>query len=224
MGDGATECPKVRTECPPARRRDAEANRKRILAAAAEAFAAEGLGVSMVEIARRAGVGNATVHRNFSCKQQLLNELVQGWFDRRRVAALAGLCDSDPWRGFAGFIEDAMADGAANRAASDLYAIQLRGGERLYGVLRKLMKRAQVAGVMRSDVTPQDVLTLIMGVKRTIEVTADLAPQQWRRHLAVMLAGLRSEAREPLPGRPIELSVLEHALQQWAKPMVGPEK
>jgi AcrR family transcriptional regulator len=194
------------------------------LEAAAEAFAAEGLGVSMVEIARRAGVGNATVHRNFSCKQQLLNELGQEWFDKRRVSALAALADPDPWQGFVSFVEDAMADGAANRAASDLYVIQLRGAQRLNGILGKLLRRAQAAGAMRSDATPQDIMTLMMGVKRTIEVTEDLAPEQWRRHLAVVLAGLHTDADGPLPGTPIDLGVLEEALQQWAEPLVGPEK
>jgi AcrR family transcriptional regulator len=55
-------------------RSDARENRDRILAAAAQAFAEHGLSVSLIEIARRAGVGNATLHRNFT-KEELVEEL-----------------------------------------------------------------------------------------------------------------------------------------------------
>ena len=59
-------------------RRDAERNRLRILAAAREAFAEEGLSVTLDEIARRAGVGVGTVYRRFPDKEQLIDAL----FDR----------------------------------------------------------------------------------------------------------------------------------------------
>jgi hypothetical protein len=58
-------------------RSDARENRDRILAAA-QAFAEHGLSVSLIEIARRAGVGNATLHRNFT-KEQLVEELFCDW-------------------------------------------------------------------------------------------------------------------------------------------------
>ena len=68
-------------------RSDARENRDRILAAAAQAFADEGLGVSLIEIARRAGVGNATLHRNFT-KEQLIDELFRDWYGHRRSCIL----------------------------------------------------------------------------------------------------------------------------------------
>lgn len=49
----------------PARRRDAEENRARIVAAAREVFASDGFDVPLDAIARRAGVGRATLYRNF---------------------------------------------------------------------------------------------------------------------------------------------------------------
>ena len=79
-------------------RSDARENRDRILAAAAQAFADEGLGVSLIEIARRAGVGNATLHRNFT-KEQLIDELFQDWYGRRQAVAECALADPDPWHG-----------------------------------------------------------------------------------------------------------------------------
>src|ERR1700689_4562891 len=52
-------------------RADARRNRERVLRTAQQVFAAEGLGVSLDEIARRAGVGPGTVHRHFPAKEAL---------------------------------------------------------------------------------------------------------------------------------------------------------
>ena len=52
-------------------RADARRNRERVLRTAQQMFAAEGLGVSLDEIARRAGVGPGTVHRHFPAKEEL---------------------------------------------------------------------------------------------------------------------------------------------------------
>ena len=205
----------------PLRRRDAEANRRRILDAATEAFATEGLGVSLAEIARRAGVGNATVHRNYSCKQALLDELFSDWFARRRAAADKGLADVDAWRGLVEFLEDALADAATYRGAGELYAIRLRGREQLDDSLNALIKRAQKARVMRADVTLQDVALLLLGISRTIEITRCAAPQQWRRHLAVVLAGLHDGTGSRLPGKPIPPGELDAAIRAWSGPLVG---
>src|ERR1700690_4115823 len=58
-----------------ARRADAERNRDKILAAARAAFAHADAQVSMAEVARRAGVGMATLYRNFPGRQELLEAL-----------------------------------------------------------------------------------------------------------------------------------------------------
>ena len=59
----------------PARRADAERNRDKILAAARSAFADPDTEVSMAEISRLAGVGMATLYRNFPGRQELLEAL-----------------------------------------------------------------------------------------------------------------------------------------------------
>jgi AcrR family transcriptional regulator len=207
----------------PLRRRDAEANRRRILAAAGEAFGSEGLGVSMVEIARRAGVGNATIHRHYASKQQLLDELFEEWFARRRAAAEQALEDPDVWRGLVRFLDDALADSAAHRAAGDLYALRTKGRERLRTVLDRLLERARADGAVRADMTTQDLIALVLGVGRTIEITGDVAPDQWRRHLAIVLAGMRP-SDDPLPGRAIGAASLDEAILRWAQPFVGSRK
>src|SRR3712207_6693000 len=59
----------------PTRRADAERNREKILAAARAAFADPDAQVSMAEISRRAGVGMATLYRNFPGRRELLEAL-----------------------------------------------------------------------------------------------------------------------------------------------------
>ena len=143
-------------EQPRCLRSDARENRDRILAAAAEAFAADGLSVSLIEIARRAGVGNATVHRNFS-KEQLVEALFEDWYARRRSFAERALADPDPWHGMVSFLEDVLADGARNRALGALFAIKPQWREQFRALLASLLNRAQEAGLARVDVTAEDI-------------------------------------------------------------------
>lgn len=59
----------------PARRADAERNRDKILTAARSAFVDPDADISMAEVSRRAGVGMATLYRNFPGRQELLEAL-----------------------------------------------------------------------------------------------------------------------------------------------------
>src|SRR6201988_3650820 len=72
----------------PARRADAERNRDKILAAARSAFADPEAEVSMAEISRRAGVGMATLYRNFPGRRELLEALYTDEVDA--ICAAAG--------------------------------------------------------------------------------------------------------------------------------------
>src|SRR4051794_4993969 len=73
---------------PPApKRADAQRNRDKILAAARTAFGEAGAEVSMAEVARRAGVGMATLYRNFPGRRELLEALYRGEVDALCAAA-----------------------------------------------------------------------------------------------------------------------------------------
>ena len=96
-------------------RRDAEANRRRILAAAAEAFADQGLDVPVDEIARRAGVGMGTLYRRFPTKAALVEAIFEEHLDRLAALAEEALREEDAWRGLAGFLERTVALQAENR-------------------------------------------------------------------------------------------------------------
>jgi AcrR family transcriptional regulator len=78
---------------PPSRRADAARNRQRIIDAARAAFAATGAETSMAEIARRSGVGQATLYRNFATRRELLEALLADEVDE--VCAAAATAEGD---------------------------------------------------------------------------------------------------------------------------------
>src|ERR1700710_2720626 len=77
----------------PQRRRDASENRQAILEAARELFA-DSTDVAMSKIAKRAGVGQATLYRNFANRGALAAEIIDEHVGR--LAALAAEHEGDP--------------------------------------------------------------------------------------------------------------------------------
>src|SRR5580765_2828224 len=86
-------------------RRDAERNRQRILAAAAEVFNERGLEVSLDEIARYAGVGVGTVYRRFRTKEELIEALFMDRLDMVAALGEEAFASPDPWAGLVSFME-----------------------------------------------------------------------------------------------------------------------
>ncbi len=74
---------------------------------------------------------------------------------------------------------------------------------------------------MRADVTVPDLVLLIVGIGRTIDITAVVAPEQWRRHFAIAMAGVRAPSDYSMPGKAIDQRTLDEALRAWSEPFVG---
>jgi AcrR family transcriptional regulator len=153
-------------------RKDAVRNREILLAAAAAAYAEQGIDVALEEIARRAGVGIGTLYRHFPTRDAL-NEAVY----RREVDALCDeaetlLEDHRPvealarWmRDFAGYVARkrgmAVALKSALGADSELFTHSHR---RIREALQLLVSRAVAAGEIRSDVDSDDLLRAMSGI------------------------------------------------------------
>src|SRR5436189_2462609 len=86
----------------PALRKDAERNRQRILDAARELFAEQGLGVTLNDVAHHAGVGVGTVYRRFPDKSHLIEELFEKEVGELVSFMEEAVDDPDPWRGLTG--------------------------------------------------------------------------------------------------------------------------
>ncbi len=183
-------------------RADAQRNHDRIVGAADEAFAQEGLEVSMEEIARRAGVGPATVYRRFPSKAQLLRAI----FDARLAAlepSIAAAANSeDAMEGFVAGMRAVLEAQAANTSllqvlaqAGELMMLKTELHGRVFAPLCALMKRAQESGQLRGDLDPQELPLLMRMVAATIDTSS------WQRYLALLTDALRTPQPTALPPR-----------------------
>jgi AcrR family transcriptional regulator len=189
---------------------DARRNRERLVAAARMLFARHGLDVSVREIAREAGVGVGTLYRRFPTRDELVDAVLEDAFEEVVAAGERALAEHDAWSGFAEFVEDLLALNANNRGLKDVVETQQRGRGRAASMRRRirpmiaeLIDRAQAQGALRADFSPQDLSLLFWGSDRVIELTADVAPEVWRRYLGLVLDGLRATAATPLPHPPL---------------------
>jgi AcrR family transcriptional regulator len=178
-------------------RADARRNRERIVAAARTVFTRHGADAQIDDIARTAGVGVGTVYRHFPHKDALLGELLVEKFRRMADTAERALEVEDPWEAFAGMmranakfcageigVQQALSRGPD---ALEYAAPQI---DRLRDTAAKLIVRAQAAGVMRLDFTVDDIPMLMTGLTATMA----MPEYDWRRHLEIILAGIRAPA------------------------------
>lgn len=160
----------VTTRLPHALRSDATDNRARILNAARALFSAQGLSVPMREIARRAGVGPATLYRRFPTKQTLVTEAFADRMRECRAIVDHGCADPDPWHGLCLVIEKICELHARDRGFTQAFMSTFPGATevtagRTYTVkaVAELAHRAKEAGYLRPDVVvPDDLILMLM--------------------------------------------------------------
>lgn len=185
-------------------RADAARNVDKIILAARQCFREHGPDVSLQTIAATAGVGPATLFRNFADKEELvlaaLNRQLRETVDPAMVDALAGM---DAAKGLLHVIEAIMA--AASADANLLGAVAGRR-ELLTGITGSLMEslgvllaRGQGQGTLRPDISMTDMfrlLAMLIGVVDTMEPGSDA----WRRPVALIEDAIRTEkSGRPLP-------------------------
>jgi AcrR family transcriptional regulator len=190
-------------------RRDAERNRSRIVAAAREVFADRGLGVPMTEVARRAGVGIATLYRRFPTREDLITCAFAEKMASYAEAVEAALADPDPWHGFCAYVEHICGMQAADRGFTHLLTMTFptaRAFEaerlRAYRGFTELMTRAKKAGRLRQDFSPEDLVVLLMANAGVVAATGDDAPDAWRRFTAYMIQAFTAGHTDKLPPAP----------------------
>jgi AcrR family transcriptional regulator len=202
-------------------RADAERNRRRILDAAAELFAAKGLSVGLDEIAHHAGVGVGTAYRRFPDKRRLIEALFEERLDRLVELAERALEADDTWEGLTGFLEQATELQIQNRGLRDIIigsdygtALAARARDRLAPLTEQLVRRAQASGALRADVVATDMPLLQFMVSSAAELTPPHAPELWRRYLALAIDGLRTPDPHPLPQPGLSPDELDVALRK----------
>lgn len=208
-------------------RRDAERNRLKILQAAREVFAEDGLAATLDDVARRAGVGVGTVYRRFPDKDALIDAVLQDGIGQMVGFAEAGLAIEDPWEGLTHFMREALALQAGHRGLKELMYSGSRGQERttaarerISPLATRLLQRAQEAGQVRADLSPTDLPILQFMVGTAIDYTRDIDPELWRRLHVIVLDGLRPQRDAPtaLPVPALGFPELARAMSGWRPP------
>jgi AcrR family transcriptional regulator len=204
-------------------RKDAERNRRRILAAAAQVFTERGLDATLDEVARAASVGVGTVYRRFPDKESLVAELFRDRIDLLVTVAEEACAAADPWQGLVSYLEF-----VASALAGDLGLRQLMmfatydrdqvcyARDRMFPVITRLVERAQASGQVREDFRATDVKLIAFMLASVAEYAAVMRPDIWRRYLTLIVDGLRPARHTvtPLPVRaptPEELAAAMHA-------------
>ena len=177
------------------KRADALRNYEKLVAAAREAFTEADRSASLEDIARRAGVGIGTLYRNFPTRTDLVQAVYVDEVEGLARSA-AELAELEPWEALSGWLQRFVGYVATKQALADeLFAVAdaerqaVFAGCRamLHGAGEPLLRRAQDAGIVRPDVTIEDVVRMVGGIAKM--PAAD--PAEIQRVLAVALDGLR---------------------------------
>jgi AcrR family transcriptional regulator len=181
-------------------RADARRNREKVLAAARAVFSEQGVDAQMDDVARRADVGVGTVYRHFPTKDALLGALAEELFEKLGAHAREMLELDDPWEAFVRTMWFSAEKTAGDRAfaeilgaSRDAIPADCPGKQILTGTVDAMMKRAIAAGKMRPDVMIDDIPLLMCGIGSATAIPHP-NPAAWRRHLGIVLDGMRAEA------------------------------
>ncbi|MFJ9040370.1 TetR/AcrR family transcriptional regulator [Streptomyces sp. NPDC102406] len=208
----AATAPTVPQRRAPRPRADALRNRERIVAAARELLVEYGTDLPLDEVARRAGVGNATLYRNFRDRGELMHHVVLSVTDRIAEHAENGLAAEDAgdvsaFTALRTFVH-AAADERIGALCPTLQATfdkdhpdVLAALDRLTARIEELIGRAHAAGELRTDIGVGDLMVALSQLTRPLPGTACLDFDRFvHRHLQLLLDGLMAPARSELPG------------------------
>jgi AcrR family transcriptional regulator len=186
-------------------RRNAVANRERIVAAALEVFGTHGAAASTEEVARRAGVGIATVFRHFPTKDALVEEALLRQFAAVHELAAKAVRDSDPALALNELLRVMIGAGRSKLTLTGLLrdpanppTAVLDAAAELRGLVDTVLRRAQEAGTADPDVSIDEVYFLLRGLAEA-SATGDTEPAVLGRAVRIIQRGV---ARGPTSEAP----------------------
>jgi AcrR family transcriptional regulator len=184
-------------------RSDAQRNRGRLLASAAEVLREQGLDASLDEISRRAGVGNATLYRHFPSRETLYEAVYLEQVDARRQSFERSLAMSDAWAALSHYFEEACGFFATDQGLADLLNRGMSGSPMLdemrdtcQSILGELLDRARAHGAVRADIEQTDLMWILTSLQQVVALSEPDHPDAWTRYLALVLRGLRPPDRD----------------------------
>jgi AcrR family transcriptional regulator len=179
-------------------RADARRNNERLVASARDVFAKYGGDASMEAIAREAGVGVGTLYRHFPKRIDIVEAVYRTDVDQLVEAAETAVAELEPWPALEAWLKAFLAYAQSKKtlltelreAFEKNPELKVDSRERIDRAADLVLRRAQDAGVVRSDIDGSDLMQL-MGPMCT---NATLSEDQSHRLLAMVLDGLRRPA------------------------------
>jgi AcrR family transcriptional regulator len=175
-------------------RSDARRNHARLTEVAAAAFRDEGLDVGVDEIARRAGVGVATLYRHFPAKTDLILAVMEAVLDDFEVAAAKALRPAAPEQAVARFLRSTLTLQCRNRGFLETFAhydlpadVRDRLSRRARAILEPIVAAGHATGTIRPDLDAADLLVV---VRMLGAVSAAPRRRSAERYLAILVRGL----------------------------------
>ncbi|GAA4232025.1 TetR/AcrR family transcriptional regulator [Actinomadura meridiana] len=177
-------------------RRDAARNRDRLLQEAAGVFTEQGLAGSLEEIARRAGVSIGTLYNHFPTRDALIDALLPPRLAAVDEFTAQAEAEPDAWIAFTGFVENLLAHLTADRGLLEAFTGDHPASARLAEACTRgmvnmaaVLERARGAGVIRPNVTDEDIVNLVWALSLLGE---NAGPSAWQRLLGFVFDGLRT--------------------------------
>ncbi|WP_103885836.1 TetR/AcrR family transcriptional regulator [Actinacidiphila yanglinensis] len=198
-------------------RADATRNRERMVDAARETIVEFGPDFPLDEVARRAGVGNATLYRHFTDRTELIRQVALSVMARTAQRAEDALVEEpDAFSALQRFVFEAadervgalcpMLSSAFDRAEP----VVEQGRRRMENAITAIMDRAQCSGQLRGDIAVGDLMVALTQLTRPLPGTGCVGFDRFvRRHLQLFLDGLRAPARSTLEGTAATLEDLQ---------------
>jgi AcrR family transcriptional regulator len=224
------ETPATTPAAPRPLRRDAERNRQLILDTAKIVFGRRGLDASLDEVAHEAGLGVGTVYRRFPNRDALIDALFDDMLASIERIVAESVALPRAWDGLIHFMTAMLESQGRDKALRDLmlsrqkYLDQCEQDKEevvrdiVEPALYDLIDRAKADGDLRPDVAATDVGVLLISAVGVVDFTAPADPEVWRRHLAVLVDGLRarpSGATTVLAPEPLDDEQLDLCMTGW---------
>ncbi|MFJ5269861.1 TetR/AcrR family transcriptional regulator [Streptomyces sp. NPDC088358] len=183
-------------------RADARRNRDRLLATARDAFAATTEAVPLDAIARAAGVGIGTLYRHFPTREALVEAVYAAELDEVVSSATVLLGELEPAAALRAWMTRYAAFFKIKRGMSDTLRAGWASGsiatpatrERITAVITVMLRSGAEAGSLRSDVDPEDVTMMLLGVFLS---TAAIDAQDRAEQLLDLIVDALRPALEP---------------------------
>lgn len=203
------------------RRRDAVENEARLLEAAREVFVERGLNVTLDEIAHHAGVGVATMYRNFASRAELIDAVYRDRAEQIDRILEDALAQEDSWDGLVLYLEQMNSFIDADRGLRQVVMTTPEGAEdfaasraRRSPEVERLIARAKADGYLRPDVERSDLFLIDVMVDAVRDYTVNVDAEQWSRCMALILEGLRPRTEQSLlPGRALSRDEVAAAMR-----------